>query len=68
MEDTCSPGKNKRLQPHRFYSIVAPAAVLILILESFYIISNIPGNLGSAFTIKGTLPPVPSAPLNSKKL
>lgn len=65
MEDTCSPGKNKSLQTYRIYSIVMPSVVALLILEGVYILGNIPGNLGSAFTIKGSLPPVPSAPFAS---
>ena len=62
MEDTCSPGKNKSLQSYRIYSIVIPTALALLILEAVYVIANIPGNLGSALTIKGSLPPLPSAP------
>jgi hypothetical protein len=62
MEDSCSPGKNKSLQTHRIYSIIMPSALAILILEAVYVIGNIPGNLGSALTIKGPLPPLPSAP------
>lgn len=62
MEDTCSPEKNKSLLTYRIYSIVIPISILILIAEAFYIIANIPGNLGSALTIKGSLPPLPSAP------
>jgi hypothetical protein len=39
------------------------------ILEVVYVISTIPGNLGDALTIRGTLPKLPpSAPFNSKKL
>ena len=60
MEDSCSPGKNKSLQTYRIYSIVIPTTLAILILEAAYIIANIPGNLGSALTIKG---PLPSAPM-----
>jgi hypothetical protein len=66
MEDTCSPGKNKSLQTHRIYSIIMPSALAILILEAVYIIGSIPGNLGSALTIKGALPPIPSAPMGPK--
>ena len=66
MEDSCSPGKNKSFQTHRIYSIVMPSVLAILILEAVYVIANIPGNLGSALTIKGPLPPLPSAPLASK--
>jgi len=33
-----------------------PAALAVLILEAVYVIANIPGNLGSALTIKGRLP------------
>ena len=62
MEDTCSPEKNKSLLTYRIYSIVIPISILILIAEAFYIIANIPGNLGSALTIKGSLPPLSSAP------
>jgi hypothetical protein len=62
MEDTCSPGKNRSLQTHRIYSIIMPSVLGLLILEGIYIIANIPGNLGSALTIKGSLPPLPSAP------
>jgi len=62
MEDTCSPGKNKSFHTYRIYSIVMPTALAILILEAVYVIANIPGNLGSALTIKGSLPPLPSAP------
>ena len=39
-----------------------PTALAILILEAVYVIANIPGNLGSALTIKGSLPHLPSAP------
>ena len=39
-----------------------PSVLGLLILEGIYIIANIPGNLGSALTIKGSLPPLPSAP------
>jgi hypothetical protein len=63
MEDSCSPGKNKSLHTHRIYSIVIPTTVAILILEVFYVIANIKGNIGSALTIKG---PLPSAPLIPK--
>jgi hypothetical protein len=62
MEDTCSPGKNKKLQTYRIYSIVMPSILGLLIMEGVYIIASIPGNLGSALTIKGSLPPMPSAP------
>lgn len=63
MEDTCSSPRSKTsLQTHRIYSIVIPSALALLILEAVYIIANIPGNLGSALTIKGPLPPLPSAP------
>jgi len=63
MQDTCSPGKNKSLQTYRIYSIVVPRALALLILEAVYVIAMIPGNLGSSKTIKGPLPPLPSAPL-----
>jgi hypothetical protein len=63
MEDTCTPGKNKSIQTYRIYSIVIPAVILTVIIEAFYVIGNIPGNLGSALTIKGSLPPIPSAPM-----
>ena len=63
MEDTCTPGKNKSIQTYRIYSIVIPAVILTLILEAFYVIGNIAGNLGSASTINGSLPHVPSAPM-----
>lgn len=43
-----------------------PSVLAILILEAVYVIANIPGNLGSALTIKGPLPPLPSAPLAPK--
>jgi hypothetical protein len=66
MEDTCSSVKNKSLQTHRIYSIVIPSALALLILEGVYIIANIPGNLGSALTINGPLPPLPSAPMGPK--
>jgi hypothetical protein len=39
-----------------------PTALAILILEAVYVIANIPGNLGSALTVKGALPPLASAP------
>jgi hypothetical protein len=69
MEDTCSPGKNKSLQTHRIYSILIPCTIVMCILEVVYVISTIPGNLGDALTIRGTLPKLPpSAPFNSKKL
>ena len=69
MEDTCSPGKNKSFQTYRIYSIVIPCTLAILILEAVFVIANIPGNLGSAMTIKGSVPMLPSAgTLNSKKL
>jgi hypothetical protein len=62
MEDTCSPGKNKTLQTYRIYSIVIPVSITVLILEGIYVLASIPGNLGSAMTMKGSLPPLPSAP------
>lgn len=65
MEDTCSPGRNKRLQTYRIYSIVLPITFALLALESVFILSNIPGNLGSSTTVKGALP---ALHLNSKKL
>jgi hypothetical protein len=65
MEDTCSPGKNRQLQSYRIYSLVIPATLALLFLEAVYIISHIPGNLGSISTIKA----LPSAgPMNSKKV
>lgn len=63
MEDTCSPGKNRSLQTYRIYSILMPSILGLLILEGIYVIANIPGNLGSALTMKGSLPPLPSAPM-----
>ena len=69
MEDTCSPEKNKSLHTYRIYSIVIPCTLTLLILEAIYIIASIPGNLGDALTIKGTLPKLPpSLAFNSKKL
>jgi hypothetical protein len=62
MEDSCSPGKSKSFHTHRIYSIVIPSALALLILEAVYIIASIPGNLGSALTIKGSLPALPSGP------
>jgi hypothetical protein len=62
MEDTCSPGKNRSFHTYRIYSIVIPSALALVILEAVYVIANIPGNLGSATSIKGSLPPLPSAP------
>lgn len=62
MEDTCTPGKNRSLHTYRIYSIVIPSALALLILEAVYVIANIPGNLGSAMSVKGSLPPLPSAP------
>jgi hypothetical protein len=65
MEDTCSPGKNRQLQTHRIYSIIIPSAIALVIMEAVYIISHIPGNLGSMPTIKA----LPSGgPMNSKKV
>jgi hypothetical protein len=67
MEDTCSNPRSKTsLQTHRIYSIIMPSALAILILEAVYVIANIPGNLGSGLTIKGPLPPLPSAPMGPK--
>lgn len=60
MEDTCSPGKNKSLYTYRIYTIVIPTTLAILILEAVYVIANIPGSIGSAMTLKGSLPILPS--------
>ena len=59
MEDTCNPGKNKVLQSYRIYTIVIPCAVVIFILEAAYVLSNIPGNIGSSMSLKATLPQRP---------
>jgi hypothetical protein len=55
MEDTCSPGKNKKLYSFRIYSTLIPAVMAFLILEGVFIVSNIPGNLGSGTTIQKSL-------------
>jgi hypothetical protein len=56
-EDTCSPGKNTVLQSFRTYSIIFPFLILFLIFEAILIISSIPtASLGSALTVKGSLP------------
>jgi hypothetical protein len=61
-EDTCSPGKNKVLQSFRTYSIIFPFLILFLIFEAILIISYIPtGSLGTALTVKGSLPPLSSS-------
>lgn len=66
MEDTCSPGKNRQLQTYRIYSIVIPSALALLFVEAVYIISHIPGNLGSISTIKALSST--GGPMNSKKV
>ena len=62
MEDTCSPGKNTTLYSFRAWSIIIPLAMILVFLELVYIIATIPGNLGSALTIKGEflLPKLPT--------
>jgi hypothetical protein len=66
MEDTCSPGKNRQLQTYRIYSIIIPSVLAVLFMETIYIISHIPGNLGSMPTIKAL--PSTGGPMNSKKV
>jgi hypothetical protein len=61
MEDTCSPGKNKLLQTFRIYSIIIPVSIAIVFLEVIFVLSSIPGTLGSALTVKGSLPSLPSS-------
>ena len=61
MEDTCSPDVNKKLQSFRAYTIIIPTALIILFLEGVFILATIPGSLGSALTIKGTLPQLPAS-------
>jgi hypothetical protein len=61
MEDTCSPGKNKSLHTFRIYSIIIPVSIAIVFLESIFVLSSIPGTLGSALTIKGSLPYLPES-------
>jgi len=59
IEDTCSPGKNKKLQTYRAYSIF-PILLILLFFEAIFILASIPsGNLGSISTIKGHLPKLP---------
>jgi hypothetical protein len=65
MEGTCSPGKGKRLQTFRIYSIIIPVTIAVVFLESIFILSSIPGSLGSGLTIKGSLPDLQTL---SKKL
>jgi hypothetical protein len=60
-EDTCSPGKNKVLHSFRAYSVVFPLLFIFLFLETIFILASIPsGGLGSALSIKGTLPKLSS--------
>jgi hypothetical protein len=56
MEDTCSPGKNKKMYSFRIYSILFPIVVGLLFVEGVFILSNIPGNLGSGTTIHKLMP------------
>jgi hypothetical protein len=62
MEGTCSPGKNKSLQTFRVYSIIIPVTIAVVFLESIFILSSIPGTLGSGLTIKGSLPALQGFP------
>ena len=62
MEDTCSPEANMKLHSFRAYTIIIPTALIILFLEGIFILATIPGSLGSALTIKGTLPQLPALP------
>jgi len=59
MEDTCSPGKNKKLYAFRAYYIF-PVLLVILLFETIYILASIPsGNLGNVSSITGQLPKLP---------
>lgn len=54
IEDTCSPGKNKKLYVFRAY-YVFPVLLVILFFEAIYILASIPsGNLGGISTISET--------------
>ena len=63
MADTCSPGNNTTLYTFRAYSIIIPVTLIVLFLEAIFIISKIPGTLGSALTIKGpfAIPKLPTS-------
>jgi hypothetical protein len=65
MQGTCSPGKDKTLHTFRIYSIIIPVTIVVVFLESIFILSSIPGSLGSGLTIKGSLPDLQTL---SKKL
>jgi hypothetical protein len=56
MEDTCSPGKNKQLYSFRIYTILIPIVTGLAFLEGMYIMSNIPGTLGSGASIEKLMP------------
>lgn len=64
IEDTCSPGKNKKLYTFRAYSVF-PVLLILLFFEAIYILASIPsGNLGSISSIKGQLPKLPDITKN----
>lgn len=57
--DSCSPSSNASLNAYRVYSLVVPAAVLLLIAEGVYIFMKLPSNFGTSSTVHGALPQIP---------
>ena len=58
--DTCSPVTSRIVHAFRVYSIIFPVLLIILFFEAIFIFASIPtGDLGSALSIKGSLPALP---------
>jgi hypothetical protein len=60
MEDICVPA-NTSFNTQRIYTLLIPSLLIIVFFELCFIMFNYPDSLGSVFSVKGSLPVVPSS-------